>query len=78
MSENEAKSKEKVLRKSMAFAQVFSTPAGKEVLEALTEEFDGDELRQNNPHDTYYRLGQRDVVKYIEQMLRISKRNEDG
>ena len=55
----------------------FNTPAGKKVLRAMEEEFDGVEIRQDSPHDTYYRLGQRDVVVYIKQMLKHARKNDE-
>lgn len=64
---------EKATRKKAAlFAAVFDSSAGKKVLEYLNAEFNQDELRASTPHDTYYRLGQRDVVVYINQMIKYS------
>jgi hypothetical protein len=55
------------------FQSVFKTPGGKEVLKALEDEFDAMDIRDDNPHNTYYKLGQRDVVVYIKQMLEAAE-----
>ena len=75
-NDNLEKARERLNLKSAEFTKTFTSPAGKKVLEALEEEFDGVDLRQSTPHDTYYKLGQRDVVVYIKQMLDLAKRNE--
>ncbi|AEM62903.1 hypothetical protein phiVC8_p06 [Vibrio phage phiVC8] len=64
-------------KKAAAFAAVFRTPDGERVLEAIRQEFDKDELRGNTVEGTYFNLGRRDVLVYIEQMIRYSERDKD-
>lgn len=64
--------------KADRFAAVFGSPEGQRVLKELEQEFDGDELRGVAPHDTYFKIGQRDVVVYIKQMIRYSERNDES
>ncbi|ASV42833.1 hypothetical protein [Vibrio phage JSF15] len=66
-----------VKKKAAAFAAVFRSSDGERVLEAIRQEFDKDELRGNTVEGTYFNLGRRDVLKYIEQMLRYSERDND-
>lgn len=44
------------------------TPQGKEMLAALLEEYDGLDLTGATPYDTYYRVGQRDLVKTLQHI----------
>jgi hypothetical protein len=45
-------------------------PAGIKILEHLSSRFyDAPVYTKGDPHDTIYRLGQRDVIKYIINML---------
>ena len=57
-------------RKGQVMARVFDTASGKEALQLLRDMFDLDDCRGETTEDTYYKLGQRDVVKYIEALLR--------
>ena len=57
--------------KSRAVRAIFSSPEGKKVLELLSEQFDQDDLRGDTVQDTYYNLGQRDVLIYIRQLIRL-------
>lgn len=44
------------------------TPQGKDMLAALLEEYDGLDLVGATPYDTYYRVGQRDLVKTLQHI----------
>lgn len=78
MSKNSRKQVEEAVRqKAKAFAAVFNSREGRIVLESLKNEFCKDELRAETPHDTYYNLGRRDTVVYIEQMIRYSEREDE-
>lgn len=69
---------EKIVKdKAVSFAAVFNTRDGQKVLQAMKDEFCGTELRANTPHDTYYNLGRRDAVVYIEQMIKYSERENE-
>lgn len=67
--------KEHVAKKARVFGELFSTPNGKKVLEALEQEFEPVEIFDPNPHKTSYNAGRRDVVQYIKQMVRFSDVN---
>ena len=56
--------------RAQILARVFHTPAGKDALKFLQDQFDLDDCRGVDSNDTYYKLGQREVVKYIETLLR--------
>lgn len=67
---------ENLNKKARIFKNVFSTGNGKVILQALKDEFDAMEIRDNDPYNTYYNLGRRDVVKYIEQMMNHTEKKE--
>ena len=67
---NRAEAIEMIDRKAHTVSEVFNTHAGKEALDVLRDMFDHDDCRGESVEDTYYRLGQRDVIKYIEALLR--------
>ena len=58
------------------FRDVFNTPGGKEVLAALDAELNHPNIVGADPHMTYYKLGQRDIVMYIHEMLNAGAKNE--
>ncbi len=69
--------KEKLARKASVFKQVFNTPDGKQALNILEQEFNRlDIFEKGAPDATAYNLGRRDVVVYINQLLRYGQ-NED-
>lgn len=60
----------KVRQKAEYFHHVFNTPEGKQVLAALEEEFEGRPLAVcDNPNLTFHRLGGRDLLVFIKQMV---------
>jgi hypothetical protein len=73
--------KEALLKKAAAFKQTFLTESGEAVLGALRDEFNSSDLIGKDTHDTYYKLGARDLLVYIEQMIeynpRLHKQSED-
>lgn len=62
--------RERLERKAQAFRRLFSTPDGKEVLDILKDEFAEGDLFDVDPCVTAYRLGARDMVVYINQLMR--------
>lgn len=56
--------------RARVLARVFNNPNGQEALKLLRDLFDLDDCRGIDSNDTYYKLGQREVVKYIETLLR--------
>lgn len=61
--------KERLRVKGKVVREALSTESGQKLLMLLLEEFDGDDLRGGTVEDTYYRLGQRDVVVYMIRLL---------
>lgn len=62
-------------KKAVPFHNVFSSPEGKEVLDTLKAEFDPPALCQATAHATTVAAAQRDVIEYIELMIKL--REED-
>lgn len=61
-------------RREQAIYHMLSDDTGREALSILIDMFDGDDLRGISNEETYYKLGQRDVVRYL---TNISVRGED-
>ena len=59
-------------KKAGDFHKLFTSPIGVKVLEALEEEFNPDKLFGSNNAETNYKVGARDVVIYIRQMIRYT------
>lgn len=68
---------ERLRTKVRYFHSTFTSTQGQVVLKALEEEFNHDNIKSSDPHETYYRLGQRDVVVYIRQLLENMEK-QDG
>ncbi len=62
-------------RKAVPFHNVFGSPEGAEVLEIIKQEFDPDILCGIDEHETVVRAAQRDVVRYIEKMIKLREEN---
>lgn len=60
-------------KKARDFHQLFTSPVGVKVLEALEEEFNPDKLLGETDAKTNYNVGGRDVVIYIRQMIRYNE-----
>ncbi len=57
------------------YEQTFKNPVGEKVLKDLEDRyFNQISYRPENlqPYDTYYREGQREVIRYIKQLLEIN------
>ncbi len=67
--------KERLARKAMLFQQLFKSPLGEEALEYLKEEFTNGEMFSQDPLSTAYKLGARDVVIYIQQMVKFGDKS---
>ena len=58
-----------------ALVEFMNSPVGNSIIDALRAEFyDGDIAITENTNQTFYNLGQRDVVSYLLQLKRISER----
>ncbi len=64
---------ENLEKKAGDFHQLFTSPVGVKVLEALEEEFNPDKLIGSNNAETNYNVGARDVIIYIRQMIRLKE-----
>ena len=77
MAQDQKQSKEAALealdKKSGDFHKLFTSPLGVKVLEALEEEFNPDVLLGKTDAETNYKVGGRDVVIYIRQMIRYKE-----
>ena len=58
-------------KKAIPFHNVFSSPEGQEILDALRAEFCPAALCTDSPHETIVRAAQRDVIEYIEIMIKL-------
>lgn len=59
-------------KKASRFSRLFSQGLGKKVLQDLEDEFNQDTIFQPGmPDATAYELGKRDVVVYINQLMRL-------
>ena len=48
--------------------EVARTPAGKKFFALLEETFERKSLRGSGPYETYYNIGQRDLVEYLREL----------
>ena len=62
--------KKRLAKKSMLVSNFMRSEAGRAIIEILDEEFHDGELRGTDTHQTYYKLGQRDVVSYLKQLAK--------
>jgi hypothetical protein len=76
MKDLEAAKKE-LRKKSVKFYRLFSSPEGEKVLELLEEMFDHADPRGADVQDTYFKLGQKDVVTYIRLHLKNMRKEEN-
>lgn len=60
-------------KKAGDFHKLFTSPIGVKVLESLEEEFNPDKLIGKDDAETNYKVGARDVVIYIRQMIRYKE-----
>ena len=59
---------DRLRQKADAVRHVLTTPSGKELLQIMHDEFDMADLRGDSVEETYYNLGRRDAVIYLEQL----------
>lgn len=64
---------ESLEKKAGDFHTLFTSSVGVKVLEALEEEFNPDKLLGKTDAETNYKVGARDVVIYIRQMIRFKE-----
>ena len=73
---------EKVRQRAQAkannFSELFRSPIGKEVLNELKEQFDPPVLATGEENSTIIRASQRDVIRWIEDVIDRGNRNVEG
>jgi hypothetical protein len=67
--------KRELAKKAIPFHNVFSSPEGALVLERLKAEFDPSDIVAENAHQTVVKAAQRDVIRYIENMIKLREDN---
>jgi len=75
-SQSEVEARRNLRRKADLFREVFGSPHGQRVLHMLKEEYDPDILFTEDPRLTDFKLGGRDVIKYIESILEFDRVEE--
>jgi hypothetical protein len=55
-------------RKAGIVTKVLGTDDGKQLLQVMHDEFDMSDLRGDTVEETYYNLGRRDAIVYLEQL----------
>lgn len=65
--------KARLQRKASVLKRVFAGPEGQEALEFLRQEFVEGPLFDKDPLVTAHRLGARDMVVFIQQLVRIGQ-----
>lgn len=62
--------RKKAMAKANTFAEVlFENPQGREVMQEIKDQFDLESLYGGNQFDTVYKAAQRDVVRWIEEVI---------
>lgn len=69
MNQKLQKRREEALRRLAVYQQLFETPQGKEVLEDLRRTFEEPDIDKPEPHKTFVRVGEVNVIRYIDRVL---------
>lgn len=59
------------------YTRLFTSPEGKAVLEDLKDRFDSDQIKRETDGDTFFCLGQRDVVRFLMHAVRVGQAHTD-
>lgn len=54
-------------------SKIFNSPVGKEIIEVLETEVNADRLAGKDPYETYYRIGQYDLLQLF---IKLGESNE--
>ncbi len=68
MSKGIEQVKKNLARKQALVSNFMRSEAGREIIRVLEEEFYDGTLLGDDPYETYYKLGRRDVVSYLKQI----------
>ena len=66
-----------IRQKAGVIGELMNSHVGKELIRILDEMFGSGEMRGENPYDTYFHLGQRDVVEYLKSLRRIHDKTSE-
>ena len=72
------KVRQRAQSKANNFSELFRSPIGKEVLHELKEQFDPPVLATGEGESTTIRASQRDVIRWIEDVIERGNRNVEG
>ena len=73
------KARKKAQAKANVFSEVlFENPLGREVMQEIKDQFDQEILCMEDAHETIIRAAQRDVVRWIEEVINRGVRNVEG
>ena len=67
--------RQRAQKKASVFADLFGSPIGKEVLKELKEQFDPPVLATGEENSTIIRASQRDVIRWIEDVINRGNHN---
>lgn len=76
MTESADEVLKRLRKKTQAAARILNSPDGKVLMEALETEFIPVNIIGKDALETYYSLGQRDVVMYLKQLLNFEEKYE--
>ncbi len=66
MTPEEIREKRRIVKESLCgFLQ---SPAGRDAIQLLEAEFNCDQLKGNDPHETYFRLGSHAVISTFKKL----------
>ncbi len=68
--------RQKAQKKAAEFADLFESEIGKSVFKEIKEQFDGSFLVCDNQHETVVRAAQRDVIRWVEEIIDRGNRGE--
>ena len=74
-NESVERARNKAQAKANVFAEVFGNPQGKEVLQIIKDQFEPESLCVDQAHETIIRAAQRDVVRWIEEVITRGQKN---
>lgn len=61
-----------VTQKAKSVARFMNSPVGSQVIRILEQEFPSG--KGKDPYDTYFKLGTRDVIDYLNQLKRVGEK----
>ena len=72
-----AEARKRAMSKAVLFDDVlFQNPQGREVMQEIKDQFDQEVLCMEGAHETIIRAAQRDVVRWIEEVITRGQGND--